>query len=90
MSFIRTAQGLGFTLDEVAELLRLEDGTHCDEASALAEDKLVAVREKIAGLQTVERVLSKLVRSCRQGGGKIHCPVIASLQGGLKNLSVSK
>ncbi|MEX1031804.1 MAG: Hg(II)-responsive transcriptional regulator [Cellvibrionaceae bacterium] len=90
LRFIRTAQGLGFSLDEVADLLRLEDGTHCEQASALAEHKLVAVREKIAGLQTVERALSELVHSCHQGGDNIHCPLITSLQDGLRNVSAGK
>ena len=35
--FVKSAQRLGFSLDEIAELLRLEDGTHCEEASSLAE-----------------------------------------------------
>ena len=40
MRFVKSAQRLGFSLDEIAELLRLEDGTHCEEASSLAEHKL--------------------------------------------------
>jgi MerR family mercuric resistance operon transcriptional regulator len=40
--FVKSAQRLGFSLDEIAELLRLEDGTHCEEASSLAEHKLKA------------------------------------------------
>ncbi|MCI0221219.1 MerR family transcriptional regulator, partial [Cronobacter sakazakii] len=35
--FVKSAQRLGFSLDEIAELLRLDDGTHCEEASSLAE-----------------------------------------------------
>lgn len=31
LHFIRSAQWLGFSLDETSELLKLEDGTHCDE-----------------------------------------------------------
>ena len=46
LTFVKTAQQLGFSLDEVGDLLRLEDGTHCQEASALAEHKLKDVREK--------------------------------------------
>ena len=42
--FVKSAQRLGFSLDEIAELLRLEDGTHCEEASSLAEHKLKDVR----------------------------------------------
>jgi MerR family mercuric resistance operon transcriptional regulator len=32
LGFIKAGQRLGFSLDEVSELLKLEDGTHCDEA----------------------------------------------------------
>jgi DNA-binding transcriptional MerR regulator len=48
--FVKSAQRLGFSLDEIAELLRLEDGTHCEEASSLAEHKLKDVRERMADL----------------------------------------
>ena len=40
-------QGLGFSLVEVAGLLRLEDGAHCDEARIRAEQKLQDVRAKL-------------------------------------------
>ena len=45
--FIRRAQALGFSLDEVALLLGLSDGKHCAETKALAERKLAMVEEKI-------------------------------------------
>lgn len=80
LRFVKTAQGLGFSLDEVAELLRLDDGTHCRDASRLAERKLVAVREKLADLGRMERVLSDLVRACHARRGNISCPLIATLQ----------
>ncbi|MFC3284939.1 Hg(II)-responsive transcriptional regulator [Litchfieldella rifensis] len=83
LTFIRTAQRLGFSLDEIAELLRLEDGAHCDEASALAERKLEDVREKLVGLQRIEHVLSDLVRACHEREGSVTCPLIASLHEGL-------
>lgn len=81
--FVKSAQRLGFSLKEVAELLRLDDGAHCDEASVLAEQKLGDVREKIEGLQQIERVLADLVKACQQQHGNITCPVIASLHQGL-------
>lgn len=62
--FVKSAQRLGFSLDEIAELLRLEDGTHCEEASGLAEHKLKDVREKMADLARMEAVLSELVCAC--------------------------
>ncbi|MEH6999953.1 MAG: MerR family DNA-binding protein, partial [Limnobacter sp.] len=75
------AQRLGFSLDEIAELLRLEDGTHCEEASGLAEHKLKDVREKMADLARMEAVLSELVCACHARQGNVSCPLIASLQG---------
>ncbi len=79
--FVKSAQRLGFSLDEIAELLRLEDGTHCEEASRLAEHKLKDVREKQADLARMGIALSKLVRACHATKGNISCPLIASLQG---------
>lgn len=81
VKFIKSAQRLGFSLDEIAELLRLEDGTHCEEASSLAEYKLRDVREKMADLAHMEAVLSELVHACHARQGNVSCPLIASLQG---------
>ena len=78
--FVKSAQRLGFSLDEIAELLRLEDGTHCEEASSLAEHKLTDVREKLMDLKRMEAALSELVRACRATKGNVSCPLIASLQ----------
>ena len=78
--FIKAAQRLGFSLDEVAELLELEDGTHCREARRVAEHKLAGVREKLADLQCIESELTDLVaRSCTVTG-KVRCPLNASLR----------
>lgn len=79
--FVKSAQRLGFSLDEIAELLRLEDGTHCNEASNLAQHKLKDVRGKMADLTRMESVLSDLVCACHARQGNVSCPLIASLQG---------
>lgn len=78
--FVKSAQRLGFSLDEVAELLRLEDGTHCAEASRLAEHKLDDIRAKLADLARMESVLAQVVRACHARDGHVSCPLIASLQ----------
>lgn len=83
LTFVKTAQRLGFSLNEIAELLRLEDGTHCEEASVLAEHKLVNVREKLADLRRIEHVLAELVHACHEREGSVACPLIASLHEGL-------
>lgn len=81
LHFIRSAQWLGFSLDEISELLKLEDGTHCDEARALAEHKLDDVRRKIAGLRQMELTLDNLVERCRCSEDPQQCPIIHSLHG---------
>ena len=78
--FIKAAQRLGFSLDEVSGLLVLEDGTHCDEARALAEDKLATVRDRLAGLRRIERALRDMIGECNRRRGKVCCPMILALQ----------
>ncbi len=78
--FIKAAQRLGFSLDEVAGLLTLDDGTHCDGARQLAESKLADVRGKLADLRRIEKVLATLVRDCRASHGTVSCPLISTLQ----------
>ena len=78
--FIKAAQRLGFSLDEVAELLMLEDGTQCAKARRLAEHKLQNVREKLTDLQRIESVLGQLVARCGSARGSVQCPLISSLQ----------
>jgi MerR family transcriptional regulator, mercuric resistance operon regulatory protein len=78
--FIKSAQRLGFSLEEVTGLLVLEDGTQCDEARALAEGKLADVREKLTDLRRIERALKGLIDRCSEHKGNICCPMIAALQ----------
>lgn len=79
--FVKSAQQLGFSLDEILELLRLQDGTHCDEARGLAELKLRNVQQKLAELTRMEAVLAALVRQCCATTGEVACPLIAALKG---------
>jgi len=78
--FIKSAQRTGFTLDEIAQLLVLDDGTHCAEACEIAEHKLVDIRRRLADLQRIEFALSGLIDRCASRRGKVTCPLIESLQ----------
>jgi MerR family mercuric resistance operon transcriptional regulator len=80
LRFIRSAQRLGFSLDEIAELLKLEDGAHCEEARTLAQHKLEDVRRRLSDLRHMESALTQLVEHCSANRGKVTCPLIASLQ----------
>lgn len=78
--FVKSAQRLGFSLEEVMELLKLEDGAHCDEAREQAERKLADVRVKLADLRRIERVLAELAERCCAATGQVRCPLIEALQ----------
>ena len=78
--FIKSAQRLGFSLDEIADLLKLEDGAHCSEAREQAERKLAVVRARLADLQRIEGALQGLVERCCAASGQVQCPLIAALQ----------
>ena len=80
VKFVKAAQNIGFTLDEVASLLKLQDGTHCGEAREIAEHKLFDVRQRVSDLKRIERALSELVAHCHSARGTVSCPLIASLQ----------
>jgi MerR family mercuric resistance operon transcriptional regulator len=77
--FIKQGQRLGFSLDELMELLSLEDGKHCREAWDIALKKLSSIRERIEGLRTMEKALSDLAESCSKNTGEVSCPIINAL-----------
>jgi len=79
LRFIKSAQRLGFSLDEIEGLLALDDGTHCREARTLGQGKLDDVRGKIAELRCIESVLVRLVKDCDRSRGTVSCPLIAAL-----------
>lgn len=80
VQFIKAAQRIGFTLDEIAQLLELDDGLHCAQARAIAEHKLDTVRGRLADLLRIESALTQLVGRCKAGRGKVSCPLIDALQ----------
>lgn len=79
--FVKSAQRIGFTLDEIGQLLKLEDGTHCGEAAELAAQRLDDVRARLADLARMEHALSTLVRECHARHGRVSCPLIEALHG---------
>lgn len=79
LRFIKSSQRLGFSLDEIGELLKLEDGTHCREARMLALQKLADVRRKLAELNRIDAVLVNTIAQCGAADGHVQCPMIVSL-----------
>ncbi|MHB8477827.1 MAG: MerR family DNA-binding protein [Steroidobacteraceae bacterium] len=77
--FIKRAQNLGFSLDEIRELLRLEKGGSRDAVRKIAGARLDNIREKIAALEQMERVLAELLIACERGATATACPIITAL-----------
>ena len=81
LRFIKRAQALGFSLDEVKLLLDLSVGEHCAETRAFAKQKKRLVERKIADLKGIQAALDKLIRACGTGKKGRGCPIIESLSG---------
>jgi MerR family mercuric resistance operon transcriptional regulator len=80
LKFIKRAQQLGFSLQEIAELLELGDG-HCDDVRVRAEEKRDQIDTQLKDLRTLRRTLDKLIRSCQSGNDPLHCPIVGTLAG---------
>ena len=81
LRFIKHAQALGFSLEEVQELLalRVTEPASCARVEATTQHKLRHVRERIRELRRMERVLESLLRSCEARQATDDCPVLAAL-----------
>lgn len=78
--FIKRAQDLGFSLDEVEELIKLR-GVRASERQKvrrIAEKKIADIESRIAHLESMRDALQHLVRSCHHGGSAT-CPIIEAL-----------
>lgn len=69
LGFIRRARDLGFSLDEVRDLLRLSDDRDrpCGEVDAIAQTHLDDVERKIADLEKLRTELKGLIKQCHRG-----------------------
>lgn len=77
--FIKRAQVLGFTLEEIGSLLKLEGSRTCAETRDLAVRKLATVESKIADLTAMRKALMDMVKRCDTGRDKEACPMIRAL-----------
>ena len=84
LRFIKNAQELGFSLDEIARLLRLRVGrkTQCGKVKKQAQARLGIVRDKIAGLRAMESALTRLIGACSAKATTNRCPILESLEDG--------
>lgn len=79
--FIRRAQALGFTLNEIEDLLalRVDEERSCADVRALARSKLKDIERRVAELQQMGRALERVARRCRGRGPTSECPILEVL-----------
>ena len=78
--FIKRAQALGFTLEEIAELLRLEEARACAETRDLAAHKMRLIDRKLTGLAAMRKALAGLVHQCEKKQPSKGCPILEVLE----------
>ena len=77
--FIKRAQALGFTLEEIGGLLKLDEAHACAETRELASHKLQTIETKLADLVAMRQALTALLCQCDAGAMKGNCPIIHAL-----------
>lgn len=83
VQFIKNAQMLGFSLEEVRELLALADAEIIDKEDVrmIATNKVEKIGHQIRNLRRLEKVLKGLITKCANSEATHDCPIIGSLSG---------
>lgn len=83
LRFIRRARDLGFSVNEINELLGLwrDETRQSAEVKRLAKGHVQELESKIKGLQDMVHTLTVLIKSCR-GDHRPHCPILQQLENG--------
>ena len=82
--FIKRAQELGFSLEEVEDLLKLQDGTDRRTIRKIAAKRLEQIRHRIADLKRMEKTLAHVLHECEEESGRLHCPIIEAMNGAVQ------
>ena len=80
LSFIRHARDLGFPIDSIRELIKLQHqpGEDCAHVDIIARRQLADVRQKLSQLEALEGELKRMISAC-EGGSIASCKVLDSL-----------
>jgi MerR family mercuric resistance operon transcriptional regulator len=82
LHFIRAAQSIGFTLDDIELLLGAQDGKtpSCQKVQGLIEDRLSDIGTRLKNLRQVQRLLRSSLQKCRGAAQPKCCHVIELLE----------
>lgn len=80
--FVKRAQQLGFTLDEIGELLHLADGgpDNCDRARVVAQARLADLDARIADMRRMRDSLDRLAATCTRPPRDRDCPLLHAIR----------
>lgn len=81
--FIKRAQELGFSLDEIAGLLRLNDGLDRKSIRKIANARLAQIEAKLVDLERIKTALNHLIAACEHTKTNLPCPIIETLTHGV-------
>ena len=83
LKFILRAKALGFTLNEIKELLNLHHNPTATKAEvkALTEEKIADIRQRITDLGRILATLENLADTCDGHGPADDCPILAAIDG---------
>jgi MerR family mercuric resistance operon transcriptional regulator len=90
LAFVRRGRELGFSLDQIRDLLRLVRGHEltCSEVKALTQEHVADIRRKLQDLRRLERVLNDLAARCH-GREVPDCPILDALGGMARSRMIS-
>lgn len=79
--FVKRAQRLGFSLDEIGSLLHLAAGgpRSCQSAKRLAGERLAELDGRIGELTAMRDSLARLVATCDEAPARRECPLLDAL-----------
>ena len=79
--FIKRAQALGFSLDDVAELVSLSSERDRRRVREVTQRRLAEIRQRVTQLNAMASGLGVLVRCCERTAPGDGCPIVAALAG---------
>ena len=82
LRFIKHAKELGFSLNEIQDLLglRVRHGAACDAVERKTRNKIDLVQQKIRDLQRMKRTLDRLAAACAARRPTDECPILEALE----------
>jgi MerR family transcriptional regulator, mercuric resistance operon regulatory protein len=80
--FVKRAQQLGFTLDDIEDLLHLAGGgpDSCDEAKAMARSRIDDLQRRIDELVGMRDALTRLIETCGESRAERECPILHEIE----------